>query len=276
MQTLKSRLQALLVSIGLYQRLKASLVYTMYWRIADPGLVADAKKEASFYRGLLKGLHAGDLIIDVGANEGFKTATFLGLGAAVIAVEPDSKNQEILKGRFLSLRLKAKPVTIVRAAVSEKAGVETMWVDEPGSAKNTLSEKWVETLRHDQKRFGEALTFGQRVDVPTTTLDALISRYGRPFYIKIDVEGAEPKVLRGLNSAVPFISFEVNLPEFRREGLECVELLQRLAVGGRFNYAADVRDGLALKEWLSGPEFSSTLDACNEKSVEVFWRYASL
>jgi FkbM family methyltransferase len=270
--TVKSLIQTGLARVGLYQRIKASFLYNLYWRVADPTLVADSQKELGFYRHVLQGLRPGDLVVDVGANEGFKTDTFLRLGAAVVAVEPDAKNQRILKERFIQLRLKAKPVTIVGAAVSDKVGTETMWVDQPGSAKNTLSQKWVDTLRHDVQRFGEALEFAQQTQVETTTLDQLIATYGRPFYIKIDVEGAEPKVLKGLGSSVPFVSFEVNLPEFRREGLECVELLQRLNAKGMFNYVADVRRGLVLDRWVSAMDIANTLTSCSEKSVEIFWR----
>ena len=71
---------------------------------------------------------------------------------------------------------------------------------------------------------------------------------------------------------VPYLSFEVNLPEFRPEGLECIQVLGRLASEGKFNYARDCRQGLALKEWATKEEFSAVLDSCTDESVEVFWK----
>ena len=44
--------------------------------------------------------------------------------------------------------------------------------------------------------------------VPVTTLDALIDRYGLPAFCKIDVEGFEEAVVRGLSRPIPSVSFE--------------------------------------------------------------------
>lgn len=120
-------------------------------------------------------------------------------------------------------------MVIVNQAVSDEVAVKTFWIDEPTSAKNTLSEKWVEALRSDDKRFGHTLEFPQRRQILTTTIEHLAIAYGDPFFIKIDVEAHELSVLRGMKRSVPYLSFEVNLPEFRAEGLQCVELLGRLA-----------------------------------------------
>jgi FkbM family methyltransferase len=271
-QTLKSGLQAILRRIGLYHRLKASSLYYLYWTIADRSLIDDRRRETDFYRNLLRGFRQGDLIFDIGAHKGSKTATFLRLGARVVAVEPDEVNQVILEDQFLRYRVTRRPVIIVRKAVSDGNTVGTMWIDEPGSAKNTLSPKWVETLRGDARRFGHSLEFAHRKEVETTTLEQLIVTYGLPFFVKIDVEGYEQHVLRAMHRPVPYLSFEVNLPEFRPEGLKCVELLGRLAADGEFNYAADCRRGLVLQDWLGQQDFFEVLNRCADRSIEVFWK----
>jgi hypothetical protein len=81
-------------------------------------------------------------------------------------------------------------------------------------------------------------------------------------------------VLRGLKRSVRFLSFEINLPEFRAEGLECIKLLDRLANDGKFNYTADCRRGLALQEWVDANTFTSILEHCSESAIEVFWKTA--
>jgi FkbM family methyltransferase len=258
----------------LYERLRASFVYDLFWSIADRRLVEDRQQEVAFYRTLLQGFRGEGLIFDIGANHGRKTDVFLRLGARVVAVEPDEVNQEILRQKFLTLRLRPKPVTIVGKAVSERETVERMWIDAPGSAKNTLSQKWVSTLRSDQARFGARLEFAAEKDVETTTLDHLIGLHGEPFFVKIDVEGFEPNVLRGLTRRVPYISFEVNLPEFNAEGTECIALLKRLDAAGRFNFAADMQ-GLALSQWLDADAFRDVFERCSESSIEVFWKAAA-
>ena len=184
----KQKIQGFLRRIGLYHRLKGSSVYRLYWRVADRRIIDRARQEERFYRNLLKGLKPGDLILDIGANHGSKTGVFLRLGARVVAVDPDTHNQDILSATFLQYRFRPKPVTIVRAAISDTRGIATFWVQQPGSAMNTLSPKWVDTLRSDQTRFGEDFQFAQRRDIETLTLQDLIATHGEPAFVKIDVE----------------------------------------------------------------------------------------
>jgi len=261
-----------LIRTAMYHRLKASRVYDAYWTFANRRILEQRDSEVRFYRRLLQGLPRRGLIFDIGANHGAKTDVFLRLGASVLAVDPDETNQTILRQKFLQYRWIKKPVTIVGMAVSDTKGHTAMWVDSPGSAKNTLSSKWVETLREDERRFGHTLEFGQRMEVETVTLEDLIAANGTPFFVKIDVEGLEPSVIRGLCRPVPYLSFEVNLPEFAPEGLECIERLRALAPNGAFNYAVECDAGLELKEWLRGEDFSNVLKTCAQPSIEVFWR----
>jgi FkbM family methyltransferase len=270
--SLKARAQILLRRLGIYHRLKSSYLYDLYWRMADRRLIENRRREVEFYKRTLSNFKRGDVIFDIGANIGQKTDIFLRLGAKVVAVEPDPQNQEVLRQSFLGYRLLKIPVVIVGKAISAKTGSQIMWIDEPGSAKNTLSPKWVETLRTDVSRFGKSLDFGQIREVETTTLEDLIQSHGLPFYVKIDVEGHEVSVLSGLQTAVRFVSFEVNLPQFKLEALECIKHLERVATGGDFNYAPDCLRGLALESWVPKQKFVDVVNSCEESCIEVFWR----
>jgi len=272
MQSFKNYGQQLLKKSGLYNRLKGSVIYDFYWSVADATLIAKRSAEVAFYQKLLGRSIRRKTIFDIGANHGQKVDVFLRLGAKVVAAEPDKANQRILAEKFLKWRMKPKPVTVVGKAVGEKCEVATMWVDAPGSAKNTLSQKWVETLRQDESRFGKALEFEGRTDVEVVTMEELIRVHGEPFFIKIDVEGFELSVIRGMRKPVPFLSFELNLPEFLAEGIECVELLAALAKEGQFNYSVDCYGDLALEKWRSKEDFLEILKARTEESIEVFWK----
>jgi FkbM family methyltransferase len=277
MPTIKQSVQGILDRLGVHQRLKASSLYDLYWNIADKRLIEARRSEVHFYRDLLQGFRHGDLIFDIGANVGIKTDVYLRLGARVVSIEPDESNQKILREKFHKLRLIRKPVSIVGKAVSDKIASETMWIDGPGSALNTLSQKWVEALRENKERFAHTqdnLDFAHHKLVETTTLEHLISTHGLPFFVKIDVEGHEANVLRGLKHPVPFLSFEINLPEFRPEGLDCIKLLDQLASDGKFNYSTDCRRGLALQQWLDAKSFAPILAGCDNNAIEVFWRTA--
>jgi FkbM family methyltransferase len=271
-KAMKRSIQALLRRFGLLERLQNSLLYDLYWSVVDRQWIDKRHNEVGFYRDLLTGFQRGELIFDVGANAGEKTDVFLRLGARVLAVEPDESNQEVLRRKFLRYRLLKKPVIVLGKALSDRNTVETMWIDAAGSALNTLSHKWVETLRHDADRFGQSLAFKDERQVPTTTLEDLFASYGVPFFVKIDVEGYELNVLRGMKCSVPFLSFEVNLPEFKSEGLQCITALGSLAEEGKFNFAVDCQRGLALDQWLGARDFTNLFKECEERAVEVFWK----
>jgi FkbM family methyltransferase len=271
---LKQCAQAFLKHMGIYQRLKSSFVYDVYWSLANPRWLIDRAAELEFYQKALAGFEKGNVIFDIGANDGCKTNVFLRLGAKVVAVDPDETNLETLKGKFIRNRLFPKPVSIEGKAVSDHVGLTTMWIDAPGSALNTLNAKWAEVLRRDKSRFGHCFDFALERQIETVTLEELISRHGIPFYIKIDVEGHELNVLRGLRRRVPYLSFEVNLPEFKNEGLKCVQALHGLAADGEFNYVAGYENGLKLEHWVSEKEFVHRFERCEEPAIEIFWRTA--
>lgn len=278
-RSLKSGVSSALKQTSIYARLRNSRVQDLYWSVSNRRIIDDRNKQVRFYRNLLGGLRKGDLIFDVGANVGQKTDIFVRLGATVVAVEPDERNQQLLQAKFLRYRLSPKPVVVVGRAVSDKISTETFWVDGPGSALNTLSRKWVDTLKEGKERFDrtlDRLEFADKRTVETTTLEHLTANHGTPFFVKIDVEGHELSALRGLRHPVPYLSYEVNLPEFREEGMECLNVLETLAPDGECNFASDINLGLALERWVGARELARIISSCGAPCIEVFWRTPSM
>jgi hypothetical protein len=97
------------------------------------------------------------------------------------------------------------------------------------------------------------------VTVKLTTLDTLITQYGEPTFIKIDVEGLEDAVLDGLGCAVRALSFEFTTIQ-RRVAVAC---LQRcMALGPyRFNAALGESQVLVHEDWLDEAAMVRWLDA---------------
>ena len=230
---MKPFLKKIFAALGLLTRFKYSRFYLWYKRATDVTVAAAYTKEYNFYASFLQ---KGELIFDIGANDGHKTEVFLHLADKVICCEPDATNYKILKARFGN----NKRVSIENKAVAKDETVHTMFVHEEGSAFNTLNAKFKNTLEGDRtNRWDTKVVYEKEVEINTTTLDHLIQKYGVPGFIKIDVEGYENEVMKGLTQAIPFISIECLLPEFEAELLEIIERLEQLQHNLSFNVAID-------------------------------------
>ena len=264
---------------AVYHRLRVSPLHDLYLNMKDRKLAKSREREADFYRGILNRFESNDLVFEIGANVGDKVDTLLRGGARVVAVDPDENNQAIMQQRFLRYRFKPKAVTIVGKAVGATAGIATMLVCAPGSVFNTLSKKGACILGdadYCNAQSMDQLQYQEKRIVETTTLDDLIDTYGVPALIKIDVVGFELEVIQGLHRPVPCLSFEISLPEFRQELLQCIEILGRLSPRGQFNYTWDHRNGLVLDDWIDTQKFVRVLEDSGEGPLEVFWRNPNL
>ena len=76
------------------------------------------------------------------------------------------------------------------------------------------------------KRF-QRVRWDRVINVPLVSLDELIARYGEPQFCKIDVEGFEHEVLRGLSQPLPALSFEY-IPVAASRAIACIERTRAL------------------------------------------------
>ena len=150
-------------------------------------------------------LGSGGLAFDIGAHVGDRVSAFRALGARVVAVEPQPGPMAILR----ALRGRDPDVTLLKAAVSDRAGFARLLINSANPTVSTLSPDFVAAA--DGAVGWEGQLWDGAADVETTTLDILIDQHGRPDFIKIDVEGHEDAVLAGLSQPVPALSFEVTM-----------------------------------------------------------------
>ena len=82
----------------------------------------------------------------------------------------------------------------------------------------------------------------------------MIKKYGIPNFCKIDVEGYELEVLKGLSKPIKTLSFEYTIPEFIDKDVDCNEYLNSL---GKIvcNYSSADSMELAYSEWKNPEEF---------------------
>lgn len=93
------------------------------------------------------------------------------------------------------------------------------------STMSSLSGDWIRSVEASRRMGGT--TWERTVRVPVRTFDALIAEFGVPAFAKVDVEGYENEVLKGLSRAIPSLSLEFT-PEYFRCTEECVRHLVRL------------------------------------------------
>jgi len=259
---MKRWLKKYLVRKGWYTSLRYSFLFKGYQLLCKPEIAQAHRREVDFYHSFLE---RTALVFDIGAYDGHKTEAFLTFSQAVVCCEPDKKNLEILRARFKS---KKKRVQIEPVAVSDTSGFLNYYVHHAGSAFNTISPQWKALLESDQQeKWNETIRFSDIRRVESTTLDALIEKYGLPSFIKIDVEGAESRVLAGLSSAVESLSFESLWPLYETQLEGCLQQLSELDTNYRYNIAVDEK--LVLPVFVSAGEILDHLRHSNITHLEI-------
>jgi FkbM family methyltransferase len=203
----------------------------------------------NFYSRLIR---PGKLCFDIGANHGNRTKVFKKLGARVIAVEPQRDCAAFLRQAFRG----DSSVTVIESACSDYQGRAQIRIATYDTV-SSLSADWISAVT-TTGRFGP-IEWNRAADVEVTTLDSLIRAYGAPAFIKIDVEGSEAEVLKGLTKPVRCLSFEFT-PEYLGAARECIRYLTRLGFR-RFNFSPEESMRLASRTWLKPDQIVERLAA---------------
>ena len=161
------------------------------------------EKNVIYFLDLIINSYAKPVLVDVGANCGYYSVKYSGYCGHIYAFEPVDKTHKILAGNISANKL--KNVTLFQNGLSD--------VDEKleinlynTSANDSIFDRQV-PADHPLKKTGTQT-------IQLKNLDDLVKTgiVGIPSIIKIDVEGAELKVLKGAKSTInkyrPTVVFE--------------------------------------------------------------------
>jgi FkbM family methyltransferase len=198
----------------------------------------DRRVTRDFYRQFVQ---PGDLCFDVGANVGQTTEALTTLKAKVIVVEPNPMCLPTLKWQFGNNR----NVTIVEKALGAGPGSATLHFEGTASTAS-LRTDWPFEANSSRT-------------VELTTLDALIAEFGKPKLCKVDVEGFEVEVFKGLNQPIPIVYFEMHKGELDRARTVLTKL-GSLGASCTANVTTGGNDEWIYDQWLDLEELSQRLD----------------
>jgi hypothetical protein len=204
------------------------------------GIPWRAARLRTFYRPWVPG---GGLAFDVGAWDGHRVRAWRLLGARVVAVEPRSEFARLLHGLYDG----DEGVTVVAQGLAGVGGGRRP-SDDGGAVP--------ETARRPGLPFRGARPAPSAG--PGTTLDELIAREGRPDFLRLELDGGEPRALDGLGVPLAALCCAALRP-LPDGAMGCVERLERL---GRYRYCVSAGERLrwlenepldadALRQWLA-------------------------
>ena len=181
-----------------------------------------AEAETRLFRELIR---PGMVVVDVGANIGYFSllaSMLVGSAGRVHAFEPDPVNCALLRK---NVRLnRASNIEVIQAALSDNEDPVSLFLDSDNKGDHRI---WEPT--------GEAR---KGIKVTATTLDAYLKKTATvPSFIKIDVQGAEGKVLDGMKQTFAqtgpaYLILEFWPAALRKCGTEPKHVIQQIADAG--------------------------------------------
>lgn len=169
-------------------------ILNRYWLVVDPedqGFTQHARNdgfwEAWITAWMMNALREDTAFIDVGANVGYYTFLALDMGCRVYAFEPQRNLAERIAASALLNGNADKLLLEVAAVGAERSKMQLSVPKGHGMNASITQESASPTGEYD------------RYEVFVTPLDALVNwRAEQPLLIKIDAEGAEELVWRGM------------------------------------------------------------------------------
>ncbi len=154
-------------------------------------IINNKKYEDRFQKELLKSIKMGDIVWDIGANIGLYTQKFLdkvGTNGQVIAIEPSPKSAQLC--REISEYGKYQNLLVIESALGSSNDIAYLNILEGETSPTNHLSKNTENTNN---------TIGVQV-MTGDTLAKQLNQY--PNFIKIDVEGFEVEVLKGMHEVL--------------------------------------------------------------------------
>jgi FkbM family methyltransferase len=168
-------------------------------------------------------MYQADLIFDVGMHFGEDTDFYLRKGFRVVAFEANPDFVQHCRARF-SDAIAADRLTIVCGAVAPgTTRTVPFYVNTVDTTWGTLNRDWV---ARNERRGAPS----RQIEVVRVDIIEQFSRYGIPYYLKIDIEGSDraaAQSLQTLEDRPHFISIETDIFRLSRV-YEEIELLRSL------------------------------------------------
>jgi FkbM family methyltransferase len=218
-----------------------------YRAVFNRGADAHKARMGAFYSQFFQ---AGSRVFDVGANQGEYSEIFAGEGGRVIAIEPNTAYST-----RLTALARTNDIHPMFVAIGEEPGEATLNVcSKPGFS--TMVDRHVDWIEESPDY--KDVSWTHTLTVPVTTLGLLAKEFGEPEFVKIDVEGFEINVLRGMTFRPRNLSFEFGA---RRKGPSSVCLEHMGALNYRFRPIIGREYRFVTPEWMSLEEARAWLDA---------------
>jgi len=199
----------------------------MYLDVADKGLsqdlIMDGTREVYFVETVKKEVKAEDIVVDIGANIGYYAlleARIVGDKGRVYAIEPVTENIGLLR-KNIELNGYTN-IEVYQLAIGDKKGLATMYIPK---------ERNLSAMKHPDSYTGIV----EERSVEVTTLDDFLKNKPYPNVIRMDVEGYEYQIIKGMkktlgNNYPLTILVELHFSILKKE--ESTEILQTLRKAG--------------------------------------------